>query len=239
MLFYAVIVAVMVVPLAWFFLRPPPAVPAFGALHHGPPAGTRVSGLRPNIAFGLLCCAMFCCCMTMSMPMQHIVSLCSDLGIGPAHGAAMLSVLLGSAFVARQFWGWLSDRIGGTRTILFGSIAQATAMTGFLLTQDEVGLFAVSAAFGMGYAGLIPAYILAIRDHYPASEASWRVPVVNFAGLLGMAGGGWTAGFLYDQFASYGIAFAAGLSFNILNLLIIAPLALRDRPATGRFTQTA
>ena len=106
----------------------------------------------------------------------------------------MLSVLLGSAFVARQFWGWLSDRIGGTRTILFGSIAQATAMTGFLLTQDEVGLFAVSAAFGMGYAGLIPAYILAIRDHYPASEASWRVPVVNFAGLLGMAGGGWTAG---------------------------------------------
>jgi hypothetical protein len=70
-----------------------------------------------------------------------------------------------------------------------------------------------------------------IRDHYPASEASWRVPVVNFAGLLGMAGGGWTAGFFYDQFASYGIAFAAGLGFNILNLIVIVPLVTRDRPA--------
>jgi MFS family permease len=234
MLFYAVVVALLVLPLAWIFLRPPPKVPAFSALHHGPPSGTPVAGLRPNIAFGLFGFAMFCCCMTMSMPMQHIVSLCSDLGIGPARGAAMLSVLLGSAFVARQFWGWLSDRIGGTRTILFGSIAQATAMTGFLLTQDEIGLFAVSAAFGMGYAGLIPAYILAIRDHYAASEASWRVPAVNFAGLLGMAGGGWTAGFLYDQFASYGIAFAVGLAFNILNLIVIVPLVARDRPARLR-----
>jgi len=159
--------------------------------------------------------------------MQHVVSLCSDLGIGPTHGAAMLSALLGTAFVARQFWGWLSDRIGGTRTILFGSMAQATAMTGFLLTQDEVGLFAVSVAFGMGYAGLIPAYILAVRDHYPASEAGWRVPVVNF--------GGWAAGALYDQFASYGIAFAVGLGFNLLNLCIMVPLVLRDRPSRPQF----
>jgi MFS family permease len=230
MLFYGATVAALVVPLAWIFLRPPPEVPSFGAMHHGPLKGTPVSGLRPDIAFGLLSVAMFSCCMTMSMPMQHIVSLCSDIGIGPARGAAMLSVLLGTAFIARQFWGWLSDRIGGTRTILFASMAQATAMTGFVLTQDEMGLFAVSAAFGMGYAGLIPAYILAIREHYPASEASWRVPVVNFAGLIGMAGGGWTAGVLYDHFASYGIAFAAGLGFNILNLMIMVPLVMWDRP---------
>ena len=31
----------------------------------------------------------------------------------------MLSVLLGSAFFARQFWGWLADRIGGLRTMLW------------------------------------------------------------------------------------------------------------------------
>ena len=51
MLFYAVVVALLVVPLAWIFLRPPPEVPLFGASHHGPPKGTPVSGLRPNVAF--------------------------------------------------------------------------------------------------------------------------------------------------------------------------------------------
>jgi nitrate/nitrite transporter NarK len=45
----------------------------------------------------------------------------------------MLSVLLGCAFVSRQFWGFLADRIGGPRTILAGSACQITAMIGFLL----------------------------------------------------------------------------------------------------------
>ena len=85
------------------------------------------------------------------MPMGHVVALCSDLGIPPARGALMLSVLLGSAFVSRLFWGWLSDTFGGLYTVLAGSICQAAAMVGFMVTQDEAGLFAVSAAFGLGF----------------------------------------------------------------------------------------
>ena len=166
--------------------------------------------------------------------MQHMVAFCSDIGIGPTQGAAMLSVLLGCAFIARQFWGWLSDQVGGLRTILFASSAQAIAMTGFLLTQDEIGLFTVSAAFGLGFSGLIPSYVLAIRAFYPASEASWRVPVVMFAGLIGMAGGGWTAGLIYDHFGTYAPAFAAGVGFNLSNLLVILPMVLLQRSARLR-----
>ncbi|MGE0420148.1 MAG: MFS transporter [Acetobacteraceae bacterium] len=232
MLIFAVLVAVIVVPLAAIFLRRPPEAPVASLAHHGPPPGTPVAGFSPNVALGLLCFAIFSCCMTMSMPMQHMVAFCSDIGIGPSHGAIMLSVLLGSAFLARQFWGWLSDRIGGLQTILFGSMAQAIAMSGFLMTQDEVGLFTVSAAFGLGYAGLIPAYILTVRAVYPVSEASWRVPVVMFAGLIGMAGGGWFAGVLYDHFGYYVPAFAAGVGFNLLNLAVILPMVLRQR-STG------
>jgi MFS family permease len=102
-------------------------------------------------------------------------------------------------------------------------------MSGFLVTQDEFGLFAVSAAFGLGYAGLIPAYVLAVRALYPASEAGWRIPVIMFAGLLGMAGGGWVAGVLYDHFGFYTPAFAVGVGFNLLNLAIILPLVVRER----------
>jgi MFS family permease len=225
------LVSLTVVPLAALFLHNPPKAPALGSIHAGPTAGTRVAGLHPDMALALLCFAIFCCCMTMSMPMQHMVAFCSDIGIGASHGAAMLSVLMGSAFLARQFWGWLSDRIGGLQTILCGSLAQAIAMSGFLFTQDEVGLFTVSAAFGLGYAGLIPAYVLAVRALYPASEASWRVPIIMFAGLLGMAGGGWAAGVLYDFFGSYAAAFATGIGFNLLNLVVIAPLVVRYRGA--------
>ncbi len=229
MVLFGALVTLVVAPLALIFLRPPPVAPLTGAVHHGPARGTKVAGMHPEYAMVALSAAIFCCCMTMSMPMGHIVALCGDIGIGPAHGAAMLSVLLGSAFLARQFWGWLSDRIGGLQTVLCGSIAQAVAMSGFLFTTNEAGLFAVSAAFGLGYAGLIPAYVLTVRALYPATEASWRVPTVLFAGLLGMAGGGWAAGALYDYFGFYTPAFAVGVGFNLLNVVVILPMVMRTR----------
>ena len=40
------------------------------------------------------------CCMPMAMPQGHLVAFCSDLGIARSVGAVMLSVLLGTAFLA-------------------------------------------------------------------------------------------------------------------------------------------
>jgi MFS family permease len=165
----------------------------------------------------------------MAMPQAHLPALCSDLGILASHGAAMLSVLLGTAFISRQFWGWVSDRIGGLKTVLTGSAFQIVAMTAFMLTQDEVGLFTVAAAFGLGFAGIIPAYILAIRELFPAAEAYWRIPTFLLCSGTGMALGGWLAGALYDHYGTYAPAFAAGVGANALNLAIIGTLVIRQR----------
>jgi len=230
MLAYAGLLVLVILPLAALFLRRPPEAPVLGAMHAGPRAGEPVLGLPPNLVLAALAFATFCCCVTMSMPMAHMVAFCSDIGIAPTQGAAMLSVLLGSAFFARQFWGWLADRIGGLRTILWASAAQAAAMAGFLLTQDEIGLFTISAVFGFGFGGLIPGYVLAVRELFPASEASWRIPTMMFPGSFGMAAGGWLAGVMYDRLGFYAPAFAIGVLFNLLNLAVIGTLVARHRP---------
>ncbi len=124
----------------------------------------------------MMCGAGVLCCLPMAMPQGHLVAFCTDLGISRSIGALMLSVLLGTAFFSRQIWGAISDRIGGLATVLIGSAWQAAAMAGFLLTQNETGLFTVAAAFGLGFSGIIPAYVLAMRELFPASEASWRIP---------------------------------------------------------------
>ncbi len=183
--------------------------------------------LSSRMTFALLCFAGFLCCTPMAMPPTHLVALCSDLGIAPAEGALMLSVLLGSAFVSRQFWGWLTDRIGGLLTIVLASTCQAAAMLAFVFTQDEAGLFAVSAAFGLGFSGIIPAYVVVLRQLFPADQAAWRVPVWFFANICGMALGGWLAGIIYDQLGSYGPAFLVGLAFNLANILLIGWMAAR------------
>ena len=228
MLSYGVVVLVVILPTA-MFLRPPPVAPtptrAAAAATTG--GGRRVAGLPANVAQVLLCVAGFFCCIPMSVPSAHLVAFCSDIGISPTRSATMLSVMLAAAFLARQAWGALADRIGGLRTILAGSACQAVAIACFLLTQDELGLFAIAAAFGLGFAGIIPSYSVAVRELFPASEASWRMPLTLFTAMSGMAFGSWFAGFLYDHFAYYAPAFGIGVAFNIANLAIIGFLVYR------------
>jgi len=139
--------------------------------------------------------------------------------------------ILGFSFLTRQFWGWMADRVGGLKTILAGSVCQAAAVAGLLVTQDEVGLFVVAAAFGAGFSGIIPAYVISVRELFPASEASWRMPVWFFTNLCGMTLGGWLAGHVYDQLASYAPAFATGLVFNLGNVAVIGWMVLRQQRA--------
>jgi MFS family permease len=124
---------------------------------------------------------------------------------------------------------------------MVGSACQMVAIACFLLTQDEAGLFAIAAAFGLGFSGIIPAYSVTVRDLFPAAEASWRIPLVLFTAMSGMAVGSWFAGVLYDHFGYYAPAFGMGVVFNVANLAILGFLVLRTmgpgrvafRPAIG------
>ena len=230
---YAGVVLGGVLPLAVLFLRPAPGTVAGAKAVAARMSRARVLGLPPNAVQAVVCAASFCCCVPMAIPQAHLVAFCGDIGLGAATGATMLSVLLGCAFLARQFWGVFADRHGGLKTVLAGSACQAAAVGAFLLTQDEAGLFFVAAAYGFGFSGIIPAYIVALRDLFPSAEASWRVPLVLFTGMSGMAFGSWLAGRIYDHFGFYAPAFASGVVFNVANLALLGFLVLR-RPGRRR-----
>jgi MFS family permease len=226
MRYYGLVVVAGIVPLGIGLLRHrPPASDQVGRS----PAMTSHMSLQPRTTFVALCAASVLCCIPMAMPQAHIVALCSDLGIAPIRGAAMLSVLLAVAFVSRQVWGLISDRIGGLRTVLIGSTCQAIGTAALVLTHDETGLFIVAAFWGFGFSGIVPAYILAIRELFPDKEAPSRIPRLLLFSGSGMALGGWLAGFLYDQFGFYDVPFGVGVAINVLNMGIVAWLVTRNR----------
>lgn len=227
---FAAVVALAVLPIAALVLRPPPApLPqATGAAPEAAP-GAPVLGLPPNLAMGLMGIGIFLCCVPMAMPAAHLVAFCTDLGIASQQGASMVSVLLVAAFVARQAWGWVADKVGGLSAVLAGNVAQVVGMSLFLTTQDEAGLFLVSAIYGLGFSGIIPSWMLAVRELFPAREAPWRMPAVLFLGLTGMAFGAWLAGFLYDRFGNYAVAWEVGIALNLVQVALVAMLLLRHR----------
>ena len=222
MVIFAVVQIALIVPLAALLSRPPHL--AQGST--GPGTELRQIAATPRAVMVALCVAGVLCCIPMAMPPAHLIAYCGDLGIGSSRGTLMLSILLGCAFVSRQLWGWFSDWIGGLETVLICSVLQVAAFTGLALTQDELGLFFVSAAFGLGFSGIIPAYVLAVRQLFPASEAGWRIPTVLMCTGSGMAIGGWGAGALYDHFGYYAPAFGIGIALNACNVAVIATLVI-------------
>lgn len=220
-----------ILPLAFLLRRRPPlhavAPVAPGAGGLAPPDGQRPMGLRPMTALLLLSVAGVACCVAMSMPQVHIVAYCSDLGIGAARGAEMLSLMLGLGVVSRLASGWISDRIGGLRTLLLGSVLQGTALLLFLPFQGPVSLYVVSGLFGLFQGGIVPAYALIVREHFSPHEAGARVGTVLMATLLGMALGGWLSGAVFDWTGSYRAAFINGIGWNLLNLAIAGFLLYR------------
>lgn len=156
----------------------------------------------------------------MSMPQVHIVAYCTDLGYGAAQGATMLSLMLGCGIVSRLASGWISDRIGGLRTLLLGGVLQGVALFLFLPFDGLVPLYVISALFGLFQGGIVPSYALIVREHFPADEAGARVGTIIFGTLIGMALGGWMSGKVFDLTGSYHAAFINGIAFNLMNVSI-------------------
>ncbi|MDB5856394.1 MAG: transporter [Ramlibacter sp.] len=208
--------------------RPPPQAPVVAVAAPGSSlASARPLGLHPNVLLGLLCVAGVACCVAMSMPQVHIVAYCGDLGFGAARGAEMLSLMLAMGVVSRLASGWISDRIGGLRTLLLGSMLQGLALLMFLPSDGLVSLYLVSGMFGLFQGGIVPAYALIVREYFPPREAGARVGTVLMATLLGMALGGWLSGAVFDWTGSYHAAFLNGIGWNLLNLSIVGFLLWR------------
>jgi len=231
---YGLFEMAVIVPLAAIFLRAPPEITRQHGGAFADPRSGKVLGWPPGLVYGLLCAAALLCCVPMALPQGHLVAFCSDLGIAPSHGAAMLSVVLGFGFLSRQLWGAFSDRAGGLMTLAVCSACQVTALAAFTMSQDEIGLFTVAAVFGLGFSGLVPAYVLTLREFFPAGEASWRVPTLLMFSGSGMAAGAWMGGFLYDWFGYYAPAFVGAIVANILNLAIVVILLLRQHAGPRR-----
>ncbi len=220
---------VTMLPLALFLRRRPPVAVAgvVAAVSRHSRVSERPLGLSPATLQVLLCIAGVSCCVAMSMPQVHIVAYCGDLGFGAARGAEMLSLMLGMGVASRLLSGWISDHIGGLRTLSLGSVLQGIALLLFLPFDGLVPLYVVSGMFGLFQGGIVPSYALIVREYFTPAQAGARVGAVLMATLFGMALGGWMSGLIFDWTGSYKAAFVNGIAFNLLNLGIVLYLLFR------------
>jgi MFS family permease len=211
---------VTMLPLAAMLRRRAPKLELVPGVARAAHWSDRPLGFSPARLQWILFAAGVACCVAMSMPQVHIVAYCGDLGYGAARGAEMLSLMLGFGVVSRLASGWISDRIGGLRTLLLGSGLQGVALVLFLPFDGLVSLYVISALFGLFQGGIVPSYAIIVREYFTPREAGARIGTVLMATLLGMALGGWLSGAIFDLTGSYRAAFVNGIAWNLLNVSI-------------------
>jgi MFS family permease len=224
----ALICVVTMLPLALLALRRhAPMHP--GGVTGAPTAPTRGTlGLSPNALTALLSVAAIGCCVAMATPQVQIVAYCGDLGYGAARGAEMLSLMLAFGVVSRVASGWIADRIGGLAALLIGSGLQGVALLLFAAFDSLASLYVISGLFGLFQGGVVPMYVIIVREYFPAREAGTRVGIIVGISVVGMALGGWGSGAIFDLTGSYSAAFLHGFLWNVLNAAIVLWLLMRS-----------
>jgi MFS family permease len=171
----------------------------------------------------------------MAMPLAHLVSHVGDIYGVPARGAEMLSLTLFAGFVSRALLlGRMTERFGGLRSLFIFSMGQIIGLLLIADVSDLAALYVISIIFGLGYGGVLPCYPVIVREYLPAHQAGRRSATVIVFGAIGMALGGWLAGYIFDVTGGYAVAFLVGAGANFLNLAIIA-IMIRQK-MLGRLT---
>lgn len=240
---FGIIAACIMLPLCFVLARKPPTPEVLAeaeAIDGTDSKGRARLGARRSESrlsyrtFQLvLCAAIVGCCISMSLPLAHLVAHASDKGLPLTSAVQVLSVALMAAFFTRAVLvGVMADRLGGLRALFCFSALQAL-MVGLLTVSDSIFvLYIVGIGFGLGYGGIFPVYAVIVREYMPAKEAGRRTGIVFLFGALAMGFGSWMGGALFDATGSYTVPFLLGVAANVVNLCIVAFLISQTRPGT-------
>lgn len=191
----------------------------------------------PVIILGWLSVATIFCCITMATPLMHVTPLALDKGFAADQAATVYAVVGLSAIIGRILYGKLADRIGGIRTYLVGSTLQTALVFWYTQIDTIEGLYFMSVAYGLGFAGVMTSIIIVIREHVPVHRQGVAMGVVGLLGWLGMGVGGYQAGYLYDLSGGYAWPFGAAVLAGVVNMALVAGLHVfvtrRDSAAVG------
>jgi MFS family permease len=218
----AAVAAAVMIPVA-FLIRRPPALEGKNAATL--PDGEDQSAMSLGQAlkspqFIILLLTNFFCCATHSGPIIHTVSYAVTCGIPLIAAVSIYSVEGLAGMGGRVAFGILGDRFGAKRVLVWGLLAQAFGALAYFFVRDIAAFYAVAAAFGFIYAGVMPLYAVIARENFPLRMMGTVIGGTAMAGSLGMATGPLAGGLIYDTFASYGWLYIGAWGMGIGAFLI-------------------
>ncbi len=228
----AVVVWASLIPAA-FFVRRPPAEPA--AARAGTTDGPAPTLLDAFVSppFVVLALTFFACCAAHAGPIFHTVSYAMTCGLAPLVAVTIYSVEGLAGLGGRLALGLLADRIGVKRVLVAGLLVQAVAASLFIFASRLGEFYAVSAAFGFAYGGVMPLYAVLAREYFGQRILGAVFGAAAMVSSLGMALGPALGGWIFDTFGRYTWMYlgSAAIGLGAVAMALAFPPFPRTAPA--------
>jgi MFS family permease len=218
----AAIVAVVMIPTALLVRRAP-------ALEAKRPVASAGEAPAPDMGVGqairspqfvILLLTNFFCCATHSGPIFHTVSYAVSCGIPMIAAVTIYSVEGLAGMGGRIVFGVLGDKFGAKHVLVCGLLLQAFGALAYFFVSELAAFYAVAAAFGFIYAGVMPLYSVLARENFPLRMMGTVIGGTAMAGSLGMAIGPLAGGLIHDAFADYRWLYVGAWAIGIGAFLI-------------------
>lgn len=217
---------ILLISLAMLIKQPPKTAPQSDAVKTD---NLLVGGgdsvlIAPNIVSVWLGAAAILCCITMAVPLMHLVPLMQDRGFPLEDAGSVLLVMLVVAIVGRIAFGKLADLIGAIPTYWIASCWQTILVFFFLDIDTLHGYYIFAVIYGFGYAGVMTGILVCARVLTPVSKRASVLGIVLFFAFLGHGIGGYQGGFYFDLTGNYTLTYANAAYAGIVNLILVGAL---------------
>jgi MFS family permease len=215
-------------------IEPVPALPPSGARPLlRPPLPSWTAPLRER-SFWIIAVVVALNFCANGAVLTHIIAHATDLGFAPVRAAFVLSCIAGLGVVGKVLFGWISDRIDKRAALWLASALQMGGVALFLAVESYPGLLGGAAVFGLGMGGLVPLWGTLIGACY-GRRSFGRVmglmsPLMLPIQILGVPFAGW----VFDRWGSYTLAFETFLVVYFASMLVLALLRLPSVDPDGR-----
>ena len=155
--------------------------------------------------------------------LQNQVPHMTDVGFSPIVAASILGMIGLFSSMGKLFFGWLCDFIQVRYAFMITVLLQASGTSILLaLTPDTPVVVVWIYAFSIGIGGgtWLPIMSMYISRGFPIQHYGTLFGIVNFGLSVGVACGPLFAGYLFDIFGNYNIAFKVFLGIYIAAIIM-------------------
>ena len=163
------------------------------------------------------------------------VYLTSILGLTVAQVGVFRALRGGASVLSTLGAGWLTDRLGESRTIMIGFLLQSGGLALIVLAKSPLTLIAAGLVFGAGIGMLFPAFDSLISKAVPDKMRGLAYGLFDSSRNLLATPGPLVGGILWERLAPQWPFILAAL----INALSIIPAALKLHAPAGRPDKSA